>query len=116
MSDVDWRGDEVKRKVEEAQKQGLRLTISDCLATSKQLVNIRTGTLQRSIKMGRIQKVSGGFRVDWGAWQGGMDPQGGIGYAYWQEVKPIKKGGKAYLQPSADQHYPELKGNIRKSM
>jgi hypothetical protein len=105
---LEWNGDKVADKVKAAQKQGLLRTVSDCLEDAKDLVHIRTGTLQRSIKTEGVQEDKEGLSILWGSWD--------VNYAFWQEVLPESKGGKAYLRPSADKNYPKLGEYIRKSM
>lgn len=108
MSNVEWNGDEVKRNIKAAQKQGLLRTVSDCLTDAKDLVHVRTGTLQRSIKTEGVKEDREGLSILWGSWD--------VKYAFWQEVLPEEKGGKAYLRPSADKNYPKLQSYIRKSL
>lgn len=103
---IDWRGDEVKKKALAATVMGMKQTMSDCLTTAKDRVHIRTGTLQRSIKM-RAPEIRGSDVVGlWGSWD--------VNYAFWQEVLPLEKGGKPYLRPAADEHYTHLGKNIRR--
>lgn len=105
---LEWRGDEVRDKVRQAQKRGVNIIIERCLREAKDLVHVRTGTLQRSLKTPGAKETRDGVEAQWGSFD--------VEYAFWQEVLPPEKGGKAYLRPSADRHYPELGDAIRKAM
>lgn len=107
MSGVEWRGDDIKRKAENAVKLGMKMTGSDLLITSKDLVHKKTGELMRSIRMRRPRNIHGTIIMQWGSFD--------INYAFWQEFLPLEKGGKPYLRPSADKHYPQLKQNVAKA-
>jgi hypothetical protein len=104
---LEWNGDEVKRRMKRAQVTGVNMTITECLEEAKKLVHYRTGTLQRSIKTEGAKETKDGVEAEWGSFD--------VNYAFWQEVLPPEKGGKAYLRPSADRHYPGLGDNIRRA-
>jgi hypothetical protein len=140
MSDFQWRGDEVSKKMKQAQVQGLLMTASDCVAESKKLAPRDMNTLAQSIKLRTPQTDRNGTYVEWGSFD--------TKYALWVELgtKPhfppvdalrgwtrrhlgdedlafvvaraiARKGTDAqpYLRPSADKHYPKLADNIRKA-
>jgi len=114
---VNWKGKQLRAKLDRAIEQGMKETASDCIATSKALVHKDTTSLQGSIRMdGRgVRREGGQISLDWGSY--------GIDYAIWQEYLPgeelpeggtrLLSGGKPYLRPSADEHYPELPRKIR---
>lgn len=103
-----WKGGAVNQKMKAAIVQGMNTTISDCIRNAKQLVHRRTATLQGSIRMKPVVREGGAFVGRWGSFD--------VNYAIYQEMLPPEKGGKAYLRPSADRHYPELGRNIRKAL
>jgi hypothetical protein len=105
---LDWNGDSIQRRTEDAVKLGMNMTITACLEEAKSLVNVRTGTLQRSLRTTGAKETRDGIEGEWGSFD--------VDYAFWQEVLPRTRGGKAYLRPSADRHYPSLADNIRRAM
>lgn len=106
MSRVVWLGDAVKRRFENAVRKGLAQTGRDCVATAKDLVHKDTTTLQGSIQVRGPYKIPSGYVLLWGSFD--------VNYAKYQEMLPPARGGKAYLRPAADKHYPELTDNIKR--
>jgi hypothetical protein len=114
---LEWNGDKIAEKMKAAQREGIMRTLgvwsgeqgSGCIPEAKELVHYQYGTLQRSIKMDDkgVVFTNTGAEVLWGSFD--------VNYAFWQEVLPTEKGGKKYLRPSADKHYPQLADNIRKA-
>jgi hypothetical protein len=124
---VNWKGEEVKRKMEQAVRWGIDSTMADCVTTAKSLVRKKTTVLQGSIQMRPAQDVGGKITGYWGSFS--------VKYALWVEegTQPhmifprLKKalywkgadhpvrwvdhpGNKAYpyLVPAAERHYPSL--------
>lgn len=109
MSRVSWRGPLVAARVRAAQIAGVNKTMGECVTEAKGLVHVDTATLQGSITIADpARPYGGGVRGTWGS--------ADVAYALWQEVLPPARGGKPYLRPSADLHYPSLAGHIRAAL
>lgn len=101
---LDWNGEAVERNLKRATKAAMDDIASDCVDTAKGLVNVDTTALQGSIQSRPAEERGGSIVVLWGSFS--------INYALWQEILPPERGGKAYLRPSADKHYPKLRERI----
>jgi len=108
VSGLSWRGPLVAARVRHAQIAGINKTMGECIVSAKGLVHVDTATLQGSIRLEGARAEGAGARGQWGSFD--------VNYALWQEVLPPSRGGKAYLRPSADQHYPSLAGHIRAAL
>lgn len=123
---LEWEGDKVKRKMDNAIITGMSQTISDCVehAKNNHPWKNRTGTLEGSIReVTHPHKVGDEFVGVWGS----VD----VAYALLMELGgDIKRNRifgrfvstytahyppRPYLRPAADANYPNLAKNIRKA-
>lgn len=108
MKNFRWNGPEVQARVHGAVVRAVNETMGDCVTSAKELVHVDTSALQGSIRFEPAHSQGDKVVGHWGSFD--------IKYALWQEVLPEGRGGKAYLRPSADEHYPELKKKIAEAM
>lgn len=101
---LDWRGEELLRRVSEASRAAIDETTAACVPLGQGLVHVDTARLQSAI--GAIPAEVRGDEVV-GAYGVPHDP----GYALPQEYLPEPQG-KAYIRPAADQEFPKLGGRI----
>ena len=141
--EIEWRGDEVKAKVCEDTRRAMDRLMSDCVDAAKQMVDVRTAALQRSIQMRPTQYQGSALVGYWGSFgvkhaiyqemgTGLFAPGGGMRYeirprrrkALWWEglehpVKVVHHPGvrpRPYLRPTADAIYPGLPQYIREEI
>ena len=109
---LDWRGDQVRNKVREAERFGINETLSACVINAKGLVRVKSATLQGSIRAEMAADDGGGMRGEWGSY--------GVDYALPQETGPVNVsytwGYTPFLRPTADQEYPRLRERIQRAM
>lgn len=109
MAKIEWRGNEIKNKMRSATRQGIDVTLASCVNTGKTFVLVETAVLQGSLMFKPAQDEGNEIVGHWGSFD--------VDYAIYQEIGPVSGvkiwNYKPYLRPSADQHYPELAGNIK---
>ena len=107
---LNWRGDEVQKKMESCIKQGINQTMSAAAIHAKQNHpwQNRTGTLEGSIRPVTAAHKEGDEFV--GLW-GSTD----VAYALVLETGGVRMPAFPYLRPAADAEYPKLAGRIRNS-
>jgi len=101
----------VRAKVFRAAKRGVDVVTSRCVvaAATRPRVPYEFGVLQRSIRMTPAIQVGSVVVGAWGSFA--------VLYAIFLELGTVKMpGGYPFLFPSADEHYGELPGEIRKAM
>lgn len=119
---LDWRGEEVSRKIIAATKWGIDKVLSECVVQAKKnwiraprgtppgppggFPTVRTSALQGSIEMRPARETSDAIIGLWGSFD--------IDYAIYVETGTGKMGARPYLRPAADQHYPKLAGYIKR--
>lgn len=106
---LTWHGDQIKKRIEEAQRLGIDETMLACQDPAMSRVRVKTGNLRRSIPRGhQPARREGGKWV--GRW-GSAD----VNYALWQEIKTFSQAGhRPYLRPAAEIEYPKLAGRIKR--
>ena len=102
---ITWKGEIVKANVRAAAAMGINETMGDCIIMAKQLVRVKTATLQGSIRLTPAIQLGNHVRGVWGSFD--------VNYALWQEVGTSKMSAQPYLRPSAAAHYSSLAGRIR---
>lgn len=103
---VDWKGPQVKKHVEESAIFGINATMAACLIVAKDRVAVLTSTLQGSLRVVDFARfVSGIARGRWGS--------ADVNYALWQEIGTSTQPGTPYLRPAADQEYSKLWQRIK---
>jgi hypothetical protein len=108
MSDLDWQGEVILRRIERACREAIDDTTGAAVTVARQLVHVDTHDLQKSL--GRVKAEVQGDQVV-GAFGSLDDP----GYAIWQEYLP-EPHGKAYLRPAADQEFPKIGARIARRL
>lgn len=104
---LDWKGEEVKKKVADAVMFGINKTMEDCVVYAKNNHPwmYRTGKLERSVKIAQFaQKVGNGFSGIWGSVA--------TLYAIFLELGTSRMRPFPFLRPSADVNYKHLTGHI----
>ena len=102
---LDWKGEDLKRKIETAQRQAIDATMAGCIVEAKERVPVRTATLQGSIRMEPARPVGDMVVGRWGSFE--------VNYALWVEIGTARMSGTPYLRPAADHQYPLLAGYLR---
>lgn len=100
---VAWRGNEMLRKIQEAERYGIDKTMADCVIAAKSNHpgwQNRTGTAEGSIRVVEFAHEDQAGLV--GTW-GSVD----VNYMIWLELNH----GSA-LRNAADANYPKLRGYI----
>lgn len=140
---VEWRGDEVKKKLLDIARRAMDRIMADCVSAAKELAPVDTAALQRSIQMRPTRQEGkalvgywGSFNVKYAIYQemgtGLYAPGGGMRYtirpvrkkALWWEglehpVAAVRHPGvrpRPYLRPAADAIYPALPQYIREEL
>lgn len=103
---LDWKGDDVHKRMLRAAANGIDRTLAPCVNDAKGLVRVKTATLQGSIRFEPAEIH--GTRIS-GLW-GSFD----VNYALWQEIGTHRMSAKPYLRPAADRNYGQLAANIRR--
>jgi len=122
--DIDWRGDEVLKRTNEAARQGIDEIMSRCVPSAKADVPVATAALQGSIKVVEPARQDGDVIA--GIW-GSTDifyalavetgdhgylkgfSQGRASQAGFKRVETWRnKGNRGSLRKAADEHYPDL--------
>ena len=101
-----WFGNRIKDKWLEAARQAIDETMADCVNTAKPLTPVRTGTLQGSERFEPAEVKGDEVVGEWGSFD--------VNYAIYVETGSRGRFGRYMLRQAADQHYPELKENIRR--
>lgn len=104
---LDWRGDEVRRRLEEAARKGIDDTMAAATIGAKQSHpgwRNRTGTAEGSIRITRPARKQGAATV--GRW-------GSQGVVYMRSLE-FKRGSA--LRNSADKTYPSLGRRIKEQL
>ncbi len=103
---LNWRGEEIKNKLLEAQKRGVDKTMAECVVQAKSNHpgwHNRTGTAEGSVRIQQFAQPSGsGARGLWGS--------SAVNYVIWLELKH-----GSFLRRTADIKYPSLAGFIREA-
>lgn len=128
---LEWKGDQVTRNVQNAQRLGINKTMAQSVehAKNNHEWTTRTGSLEGSISIAEFAHRAGkGFRGLWGS----KDIVYALIHELGGKIVPkrarrliFKINGKTvsasevnikprpYLRPAADAQYPNLAGNIR---
>jgi len=105
-SRLDWHGDALKRRLDEAQRLAIDETTASCIEPAKDRVRVKTRILQGSIQFRQAVKEAGRWVGRWGSWD--------VNYALWQEIITFRLAGhQPFLRPAALQEYPKLAARIR---
>lgn len=132
---LHWLGDELRRKVEQATIEGMTETMAEAVTRAKQLVPVKTATLQGSLQFRQVERDAHGFVGRWGSFDVNYaaDVELGTGpheirpknkqALYWpgaeHPVKVVRHPGtraRPYLRPAADEAYPGLVERIRRRL
>lgn len=108
---LTWKGDELKRRITRAAKEGIDSTMALAVIHAKQhhpWVN-RTGTLEGSINIYQHAQEKGEGTVS-GLW-GSAD----VMYAIFLELGTSRMSPFPYLRPAADAEYPKLAALIQRA-
>lgn len=101
---LDWRGDDVYRRVTEASREAVDETNSAAMAKAKARTPVVTGAAQRSIRM--LPATSGdGIHGRWGSF--------GAAHFIFLEIGTVFMRALRLLRSAADEEYPKLAGRIR---
>jgi HK97 gp10 family phage protein len=136
---LTWHGDAIKKRLDDAQQQGIDTTTAACDLNAKKLLNKSNGSGRIYIKrkatkkkkairykasapgeppakrtgilQGSISsKTAGRFGKGWRGEWGSYNNN----YALWLEIGTAKMGKRPFLRPTAQEQYPKLAGRIRK--
>ena len=129
---IKWYGEAIKRKVEQAQRQGINATMAACLREAKSRVPVRTGLLQGSLRMVPAKKMGDKIYGLWGSFQVRYAADVEFGTKphviepvnkkalYWagapHPVKRVHHPGTRphpYIIPAAEKEYPLLAMRIK---
>ena len=101
--EIKWNGLAVVAGTRRAANVAVREVAQECVDMAKTIVNVDTGRLRDSLKVGRVH--SDGFTngIEWGSFD--------VDYAIYQELI-----WKPYLRPSADALYHKLPSVIRDNL
>lgn len=132
---LEWKGKDIERKLNEAQKLGINETVSDAIVyamRNHEWKNV-TGTLQGSIGVSEFaHRVAKGWRSVWGSLDVSYALALELGFTGTVKVRAhtrrtkrgsvkvsahsrnIDRDAQPFLRPAADAIYPNLAGNIRK--
>ena len=103
-----WNGDEIKQDLESATIEAMERVMGRCVRVSHPRTPIRFGFLRRSTKFEPVRKEGDDLVGQWGSFD--------IAYAEAQERGTARIPGKFMYQTSADEEYPKLENEIRKSL
>lgn len=106
---LNWKGDEVFKRVQEACAEGIEITMAECVKEAKQRPRMPflTGALQGSIAMRSPKVTKQKVEGKWGSFD--------VNYAFFQEVGFRGRPGRRFLRDAADQEYPKLAGRIKEA-
>jgi hypothetical protein len=103
---LTWRGDAIKKRVQEAQRLAIDETTASCVEPAKNAVRIKTHILQGSIKFRPAQRDGSRTIGRWGSFD--------KNYALWQEILTFAHAGhQPYLRPAAAEEYPKLAERVK---
>lgn len=103
---VEWHGDKILKRLEEAQRLGIDTTTAAAVTPAKKFVRVKTRILQGSIQTRQAVKEGKQWVGRWGSFD--------VNYALWQEIKTFSQAGhRPYLRPAAEIEYPKLAGRIK---
>lgn len=103
--DLDWRGKQVKARLERAARMGIDDTTSRAIDYAKPRTPVKTGTLQGSLMMRPAQTTGNTTFGLWGSFN--------VEYAIYQELGTARIPGKFFLQQGAVAEYPKLWSRIK---
>lgn len=142
---LDWRGDEVKAKLERATIIGINRTMARSVRHAKKHVPRQTGTLARSIKIRPAKKGRNVIRGLWGSFdvlyalyvEIGLDERRSLGISKARKKRRNREttggerakrgtanrfrsigrntGNTRFLRNAADKFYPKLPDEIRRA-
>ncbi len=104
---LDWRGDQVRAKIQQATTRGIDKTMAQCVGQAKQNHpgwKNRTGTAEGSVRIIQFAEQRGS-RIA-GRW-------GSMGVEY---VLRLELRHGSFLRTAADVVYPRLPGHIKEAM
>lgn len=102
---TSWRGPEVLKQVETAQKNGIESVMGDCVREAMGRARVDTSTMQGSFRY-EMPVRRGSLVV--GTW-GSFD----VNYTVHHEFGTIYMSAQPMLRPAADIYYPQLAERIR---
>ena len=106
---LDWKGNEVKRRILQAARRGIDETMGACVEDAQPNTPVVTGNLRRSIKIQELAQQRGDTVS--GLW-GSAD----VNYALWVETGARGRPGVNMLRGAASKEYPKLSGRIRDNL
>lgn len=106
-----WRGNQVTRRLRQAQRDAVDATMADAVIHAKRNHpwRNRTGTAEGSIQIAEPAREAAGGVV--GVW-GSLD----VRYFRWLEMGTARMAPKPSLRPAADATYGTLAARIRRRM
>lgn len=103
---LTWNGNEIKAKLQEAQRLAIDETTHACVTPAKNRVRRISGTLQGSIQARPARREGSRTVGRWGSFD--------VNYALWQEIITFSRAGhQPYLRPAAEEEYPKLAARVR---
>lgn len=105
---LTWKGEAVQQRVLGAARAAVDETMARCVVIAKQLVPVRTATLQGSIEMRPAETQGDRVVGRWGSFR--------VRYAVYVEVGTGRMSARPYLRPAADREYPQLAERIRRRL
>lgn len=102
---LDWRGGNVRRRVEEAVRKGIDATTAAAVAPAMERVPVRTGILRSGIGFRPAARRNG----RWVGRVGVFD----VAYALWVEIGTARMRARPFLRPAADAVFPSLARRIK---
>jgi len=132
---LNWKGDELKKKMDRVIPWAINSILADCVREAKTRVPKKTTTLQGSIQMRTARRIGSNWIGIWGTFnckyaifvEKGTPPHiiepVTKKALYWEGAShPVKRvyhpgtQPQPFLIPSADRHFPRLKSKIKEGM
>ena len=101
---LDWKGDQIKKRLLNAARQGIDETMADCVVEAMKNTPVDTTTLQGSEEFEKAVIRGDVVSGRWGSYD--------VEYAFYVEVGARGRPGENMLRDAADKEYPKLKKRI----
>ena len=120
---VDWKGDDVAKKVVEATAWGVDKTTSECVHDAKEHVPFVTGTLEGSLRIEEAEQHGDRVTGRWGSFDvqyalavemgnPSLAVNSGDDSREFVKGTPRNTGNNRFLRGAADKEYPKLADRI----
>lgn len=102
---IDWRGDELKQKTQNATRLGLEACAAAMVAPAMAATPVKTGTARGSISFRPAERRGNTWVVLFGSFD--------VSYFIWLEIGHRSYPAQRMLQNAIDGEWPNLAGRIR---